>query len=517
MAYIQTYKGQSWLLPPNIEDLIPDDHICFLVEGLVDSLNYSTFDIRHSGAGHPAYHPRILLKLLIMGVLDRVRSSRRLARNARENVVYMYLSEKLAPDFRTISDFRKDNPELVKEVFKHTVSFAKEEGILDLSHFSTDGSKVRANASNRRVLTKEELEVLLRFVDEELEEWAKQDTIEDNAFGEIIGSDQLPRQSKKTIQKAVQYYIKKLKEKGSEFKEHLRDNLHQAKQEMDDNGLRKVSTTDPGSRFMKNKKGRIELSYNPQVTVEKNGFILANDVSQNASDADQLKPQVLQTEENLDKLPECVAWSFDAGYFGSENIQFLSDQRVDGYIPDNNGKKEKNPYDKQNFRYNATADEYICPENQKMIFIGEHFDVQKKRAVRMYKGQECLHCKNQRTCTKRKNGIRYLKMFPHEVALNDMRMKMKTPEAKEIYKLRQQIVEPVLGDIKENKGIRGFITRGIQAVKAEFNIICAAMNMKRVWILLKEKKGGMRNLSSRLFLKKRYEYQFCENIIGKGL
>ena len=219
MAYIQSHKGQSWLLPPSIEDLIPDDHICFLVEGLVDSLEYSTFDIRYSGAGHPAYHPRILLKLLMMGVLDKVRSSRRLAKNARENIVYMYLSEKLSPDFRTISDFRKDNPELVKEVFKHTVSFAKEEGLLDLSHLSTDGSKVKANASNRRVLTKEELDVLLRFIDEELEEWAKQDTLEDNAFGEIRGTDQLPHQSKKTIQKAVQYYIKKLKENGPEFKE----------------------------------------------------------------------------------------------------------------------------------------------------------------------------------------------------------------------------------------------------------------------------------------------------------
>src|SRR4030043_1350676 len=318
MAYIQSYKGQSWLLPPSIEDLIPDDHICFLVESLVDSLDYSSFDIRYSGAGHPAYQPRILLKPLIMGVLDRVRSSRRLAKNARENVVYMYLSEKLAPDFRTISDFRKDNPELVKEVFKHTVRFSKEEGLLDLSYLSTDGSKVRANASNRRVLTKEELEVLLRFVDEELEEWAKQDTIEDNAFGEIRGSDQLPKQSKKTIQKAVQYYIKKLKEEVPEFKKHLKDSLYQAQQEMDDKRLRKVSTTDPGSRFMKNKKGRIELSYNPQITVEKNGFILANDVSQSASDAEQLKPQVLQTEENLDKLPEHVAWSFDAGYFGSK-------------------------------------------------------------------------------------------------------------------------------------------------------------------------------------------------------
>jgi transposase len=104
--------------------MIPEDHICFLVESIVESMDFSSFDIKYSGAGHPAYHPRILLKILIMGILDRVRSSRRLAKNARENIVYMYLSEKVTPDFRTISDFRKDNGGIVKEAFKHTVTFA---------------------------------------------------------------------------------------------------------------------------------------------------------------------------------------------------------------------------------------------------------------------------------------------------------------------------------------------------------------------------------------------------------
>ena len=115
MAYIQSYKDQAWLLPPSIEELIPEDHICFLVEALVDSIDFEAFDLKYAGAGHPAYHPRVLLKILVMGVMDRVRSSRRLAKNARENVVYMHLSEKLAPDFRTISDFRKDNPEVVEK------------------------------------------------------------------------------------------------------------------------------------------------------------------------------------------------------------------------------------------------------------------------------------------------------------------------------------------------------------------------------------------------------------------
>ncbi len=148
MVYIKSQKGQDWLLPPNIEDMIPKDHICFLVESFVETMNFSSFDEKYTGAGHPAYHPRIILKLLVVGMLDKIRSSRMLARNARENVVYMYLAEKLNPDFRTLSDFRKNNPELIKNTFKHTVILAKQEGMLDLSNLATDGTKIKANAAS---------------------------------------------------------------------------------------------------------------------------------------------------------------------------------------------------------------------------------------------------------------------------------------------------------------------------------------------------------------------------------
>jgi transposase len=488
MAYIQSHKDLAWLLPPSIEDLIPEDHICYLVESLVDNLDYRSFDIQYSGAGHPAYHPRVLLKLLVIGVLDRVRSSRRLARNARENVVYIYLSEKLTPDFRTISDFRKDNPSLVKEVFKHTVSFAKQEGLLDLSHLSTDGSKVKANASNRKVLTRDELDVLLKFVDGELEEWAKQDIQEDSAFGDLRGSDQLPKQSKKTIRKAAQYYIKRLKERGADYKDEIRDTLQNASREVEEQGLNKVSITDPESRFMKNKKGRIELSYNPQLTVDKAGFVVANDIAQSAHDAGQLQPQVLQTEENPGGIPEHVAWSFDSGYFEGANIKFLADQKIDGYIPDNNEKKAADPFDKKHFQYDAANDTFRCPENESVVFVGEHFDNQKNKAIRAYKGTACTACRSQSRCTKRKDGIRYLKMFPHEKERNIMVAKMKTAQAQEVYRLRQQIVEPAIGDIKENQGLRAFLTRGIQGAKIEFNLACAARNLKKIWLSLQKKE-----------------------------
>ncbi len=508
MAYIPSHKDQAWLLPPSIEELIPEDHICFLVESIVDNLDYQAFDIKYSGAGHPAYHPGILLKLLVMGVMDRVRSSRRLARNARENVVYLYLSEKLSPDFRTISDFRKDNPALVKEVFKHTVSFARQEGLLDLSHLSTDGSKVKANASNRRVMNKDELRVLLKFVDDELEEWARQDTREDSEFGDLRGSDQLPKQSKKTIRKAAQYYLKKVRESGPAFKEEIRNSLQEANQEAEEEGLSKVSITDPESRFMKNKKGRIELSYNPQITVDKEGFIIANDITQSPVDTGQLQPQVLQTEENLGCLPERVAWSFDAAYFEGGNIRFLADKKIDGYIPDGNEKKEADPFDKEHFQYDAIRDGYRCPENKPIPFLGAHFDKLKNKTIRIYKGNACPACQSQSKCTKRKDGIRYLKRYPWETERNSMVAKMKTPQAKGVYKLRQQIVEPVIGDIKENQGLRAFLTRGIQGAKTEFNLACAARNLKRIWLCLRKKEGNGDKTSRQVRLQSPFQLAY---------
>jgi transposase len=162
--------------PPNIEDMIPEDNICYLVESITSPSIILHCDVQYSGAGHPAYHPAVLLKILIMGIIDRIRSSRRLAKNVRENIVYIYLSKR-QHRLRTISDFRKNNAELLKEVFKLTVSFAKEEGLLDLSYLCTDGSKIKANASNKAVMK----EGGACFVEEELKQWAERDASEDQA------------------------------------------------------------------------------------------------------------------------------------------------------------------------------------------------------------------------------------------------------------------------------------------------------------------------------------------------
>ncbi|MEW6054942.1 MAG: IS1182 family transposase [Nitrospirota bacterium] len=479
MAYVKSLKNQQWLLPPSIEELIPEDHICFLVESLVESMDYSSFDEKYSGPGHPAYHPRILLKLLIMGILDKIRSSRKLARCARENIAYMYLAEKLAPDFRTISDFRKDNPRLIKEAFKQTIVLAKKLGMVNLSCLSTDGTKIKASASNRNTLTKKEIEVLLGFVEGELQAWAQQDVVEDRQFKNLRGSDQLPEASKKKIQSLVKQYIEKTKERGNKATAKIKQKLKTAEEEMAKNNLAKVSTTDPESRFMPNKKKRIEFSYNAQITTDREGFVLACEATQDETDTNQLISQVEQTEQNLDGLPPGTKLNADNGYYSTENIEYAAVKAVDLYVPP--PKKKPGPFSSGNFKYRRDADEFTCPNGNAVRFLSRRFDKTKGNEYLFYKAEGCQACPHQKACTRSEKGIRILKITPNLELRTGMERKMATEAAKETYKLRRQTVEPTIGDLKKHLGLEDFVLKGLKNANIELDLACAARNLKRVW------------------------------------
>lgn len=496
MVFIKSFKGQNWLLPPNVRDMIPEDHICFLVEDVVDRLDCSEFEIKYSGPGHPAYHPRVLVKVLVQAMLDRVRSSRAIARNVRENVVFIHLAEKLDPDFRTISDFRKANRKLLKDVFKATVSVAKELGAIGLEHLSIDGSKLKASASNRSTVTGEELNVIEEYVNNELKEGIKLDRVEDEQFKNCRGYDQLKETSKKKIKALIAKYMKQVNKGCYDRVSEIKDTVKKAKDELENNQLDKVSLTDPESRFMKNKKGRIEYSYSPQITTDdKSNLIVANDVCQDVCDINQLKPQVELVEENCGELKERTKISADTGYYSGGNINFLNKKNLDGYIPDQRdaqkakGKKVKiSKFDKINFKYDNNKDEYTCPEGFKLKFSYESYDKQKKKTIREYRGTNCKNCPYNKECTKSKYELRKLYIYPFEKERIKMAEKMQTKEAKEIYKKRKEIVEPPIGHIKENLGFRNFLTRRLDTVKNEFNLACTAYNIKKIWILIQQKK-----------------------------
>ena len=257
-----------------------------------------------------------------------------------------------------------------------TVSAAKELGAIGLEQLSIDGSKLKACASNNSTVTKEQLDIIEQYVNTELKEGIEIDEVEDKHFKDCRGYDQLKETDKKKIKSLIAKYYKQIKKDEHDRVSEIKDTIKDARKELGENELDKVSLTDPEARFMKNKKGRMELSYNPQITADhKTGIIVANDVCKEATDHHQLKPQIELVEENCGKLKDGTKVTIDNGYYNGENIHYLNTKKLDGYIPDQEdsqkakGKKvEVNRFDKRNFKYNERKDMYICPEGKSLVF-----------------------------------------------------------------------------------------------------------------------------------------------------
>lgn len=464
MAYIKSYRGQNYLLPPSLMDLFSKDHVAYLIEQITDSLNYSEFDEKYAGAGHPAYHPRIPLKLLLIGSVDKINSSRRLAKNSQENAVYIYLSEKTSPDFRTISDFRKDNKDLLKQVFLQLNKFAFEEGLIDLSHISVDGTSIKANASSNNNLDEKTLEKLSKYIEEQIQEGIEVDEEEDKLYGDR-GMHQLPKnlddkeKRKPIVRKMVEEINKAMKEGSKEELQEIKEELNEIKQNLEEKNQKKYSPTDPDSRFMLNKKGGKELGYNAQISVDKNWIIIQNNVVQEADDRNQLLPNIDSIEKDFGKLKDAKVLA-DAGYEKAKAIQELDKRGYDVYVP---GRKTK----KSEFKYDEEKDEYISPKGDILKRSGKYFNKKRGEHLTIYKGVV-------------DGKERVIHALPEEKTLNRIKEKLKTKSGKKTYGIRKQTVERSFADIKHHRGLRSFSLRGIDKVRTEFNLTCTGSNLVRI-------------------------------------
>lgn len=491
--------GQSWLFPPDIGELIPVDHICYLVIAIVNSIDVSKIEERYRfKPGNSAYPRRMLLRLLVQAAIDGVWSSRKIDKLAHENVVYMYLAGNEKPDFRTLCKFRSENRELIEATFEKTVTFAKALGILKLGHLSTDGTKTKANASNDYTLSKAEIEAIREII----ERGIAIDEEENKFYGDKRG-DELPpelntqqkvREKLKEIEQASNRKLKSAAKKiieqhalGDELqKEQITEKLDKAEEELNTSGQSAVSITDPEARFMKNKKERIELSYNPQITVDHDsGIIVANDVTQDCTDHAQLEPQVNSTLENVGELPEGAKMSFDNGYFSGPNLRYLETSGLDGYIPDRKqagemkgNKPEMSPFSKDSFYYEEEKDQFLCPNGGILSRKGE-YEYEGKR-VYAYYGANCAECPFRSECAG-EGKIRAITSDDYEGERRRMAAKMRSEAGKEAYKKRKETVEWPFGNIKQNMKFREFLTRGIEKVRVEHNLVCTAHNLKVIW------------------------------------
>jgi len=470
MAYIDSFKDQNWLLPPNIKDMIPEDHVCFFVEEFVDSLDYSGFDLVYDGAGHPAYHPRVLLKVLVYGMMCSTRSSRKLARATRENFVFMYLAERLGPDFRTIARFRKDNASFIKEVFRRTVEVAVEHGLADLSFVSIDGSMLKASAGKKKYFGKEGLDKLDKAIEKMIEEDVALDELEDELFdGKEEGLTGVDRRDLKRI---VREY------NDSENKKRIKEKVGKAKTELVEHGLKKVSISDPDCRMMQNKHGVSELCYNVQLGVSNNQIVLSSDVCQDKHDAHQFIPQVNNLRENVE-LGKSTKIGVDCAYSDGENIRFAEDEGLDLYVPSR-----------------AQAQEFDCKEQN---LNHDHYEYDEEKNEIIVDG---IRYRYRGPYTRNKSGRTLVTFYNPQIKKKKdlpfyfkerlrMRDKMSTSEGRKIYNQRKTSVEPVYGNLKANLGFREFLLRGMEKVKIELNLACIAHNLYKIHRMMGEKRAVM--------------------------
>lgn len=462
-------QDQMALFPPSVQSLIEADDLCLVVNDVVKTLDLSCLYKKVSTEGNPAYHPAMMLKIYFYAYAKGIFSSRKIAQALKENIAFIFLAAWQKPNFRTVSDFRKKNLKELGLLFSQIVLLCKQLGMVKLDHIAIDGTKIKANASEANTYDSDRIEKEIRRWLEHAEAIDRQ---EDDLYGPDKTGDELPEDIRDPEKR-----IKKLKE---------------LKKKLDASDREKINKTDPDAVFMKTTNG-IKTSYNAQIAVDaEHQVIVAADVTNQASDVEQLLPMVQQTEENSsEKVPECSA---DSGYSSGENIKAMNKRKIDAYIPDRQYQaqqrgKQVDEFHKDSFVYDEDRDLYICPEGEELIF--SHMQTRKnKEPLRIYRGRSCMACQHFGRCTRNENG-RTISRHPYEKELQQMRQKLDSDSGKTIYGKRKYTVEPPFGHIKSIMGFTSFLLRGNQKVTGEFKLVSIAHNLKKIWLYLKANQQNL--------------------------
>jgi transposase len=462
-------QKQQLLLPLNLDELIPENHISRVLNDLIEVVDISVIESTYSDNGCPAYNPRLLLKILLYGYLINIRSSRKIDDMTQTDTAFMYLAAMQKPDFHTICRFRSTHLEAIKEIFSQVVTLCNKMGLIG-SSISIDGTKVKANASPRQSKSSDAIE---KEIDKILRESIEIDEREDEIYG-----DSTPNKMPEELVNK-KYRLEKIKA---------------AKKKMDEEKLKKVNITDPDAKIMKHKDGSLKPSYNCQVAVdEKEQIIVAADLVDEENDLHQIEPMITNVKETLGYKPTIVL--ADAGYFSYDNVQFLLDEEIDAYIPDNFYKMEKRgktkKFRKLLFTHDEKKDCYYCPAAFEIPFTR----IQKRENepdLRYYVCKFCSLCVLKKACTDSKN--RTITRDPREHLMEDMRAKLNTEEGTEQYQKRMCTVEPVFGQMKQDRGFREFLLRGKRKTKIEFLMMCTVHNIKKIADFMKRKIKNLKEI-----------------------
>lgn len=442
---------QHQLFPANIFDLLPQDHESYLYAELFEQLDTSSVESLYSVKGQHAYHPKQIVSILIYAYSRGVFSSRQIERRCREDLSFMFIAQMNCPNFRVLSDFRKNHGVFFQECFKQTVKLALELKLASLGHISLDGSKFKADTSKHKAMSygrlKEKEQALYPLghkcveIENLIEQANRCDQEEDQAYRDKTGYE-LPEDLQFKQERLAKIRAAKQALEAREAELNPGKAIEDSKQ---------ISFADTEARIM-GKKGQFDYAYNGQISVDADfQIIVGQHISQHANDKQDVEPALQALQDAAGQLPGQM--SLDNGYFSGSNLQALEQQQVDAYVATDKGEKPHNTpladserkLVKADFTYDEATNTFTCPQGQALHQISESKD-----GSRVYRGQAdvCTECplKN-RCCQSEKGQARTISADDKEALRQDMNRKMQTPAAQATYKQRKVIVEPVFGQI----------------------------------------------------------------------
>jgi transposase len=461
-----TDRGQSTLFPECLEDWIDENNPVRVIDVFVDELDLAElgFDgVAPETTGRPAYHPSVLLKLYIYGYLNRVQSSRRLEREALRNLEVMWLTGRLAPDHKTIADFRKDNGGAIRQVCARFIELCRAMGLLTEASVAIDGSKFKAVNNRDKNFTRAKMDRRMAQIEESVARYLQQ----------------LDTADRQEPSEALQTKTSRLKDKIAKLKEQMQ-HLKELRVQMLAAPDQQISLTDPDSRSMATSgRGSGVVGYNVQVAVEtKHHLIIAHEVINEGSDRAQLSPmaKAAKTVLAVEKL-DAVA---DRGYFSGEEILACDNAGVTVTLPKpmTSGMMARGRFGKQDFRYVADEDVYICPAGETLPY--RYTNEEDGLILRRYWTNACQSCPIKKNCTSGKE--RRITRWEHEHVLEAVQRRL--DEHPEKMRQRRETVEHPFGTMKARMGATHFLMKTLPRVASEMALHVLAYNMTRAMSIM---------------------------------
>jgi transposase len=452
---------KQFLFPPAVEDWVGPNDPARFVRAFVDALDLSEIageewvEASEDPNGRPHYAFDLLLKVWLYGYLYNIRSTRKLEQACRQMVPLIWLTGMYEPDHNTLWRFWHRYRSALKKVFVKTVRVALETNMIGMVLQAVDGTKIVTASSQHTAWHREDLEKMLAAVNEKIDKLEAEIVAAQEA---VQPDDHLPVQLQKEAQ--------------------LRTAVQAAMARLDEADTNHLHPHDPEARMMKGGRSRrIEFAYNAQVVCDaSHGIIVAESLVTEANDERQLGPMLSQVEENVGAIAEVTL--ADAGYDTAEALAKVEELKATVLTAPRMALEKAGPYHLSRFTYDEENGTVHCPIGQELRYVGVTHHREKPHPLKLYRCDVWKTCPVGRSCSK--STSRVVEIGPHHAARQRHREKMANPDNRKSLKRRGEIIERVFGQIKGNDGFRRWLFRGEVKVAAQWTMICATLNLRKI-------------------------------------